>query len=199
MLGISPEQASKMAQKVVADGQEAMKPGWVRLDTNFIFSKYELEYIVKAIELVCLHAEKLLGFYVQEPSGQWNINIIVHNPSYTFGLNGVLQSPLESSEFELDERKSIFEAQFEQAMMILGDPHKYLYKLKQNGLLDVRNRVKDMFNRGPKTTEAKKEHHLSSKSIDFMLETHSPQISDDINLESFKSLGSKGKLMVRAQ
>lgn len=152
LLGISHEQANDIAQKV-SEGQEAIKPGWVRLDTNFIFSKYELEYIVKAIELIALHAEKMMGFYVQEPSGQWNINFGTPATTYVFGMAGVLQAPQESPEFELSQRKQLLATQIEQGAKILEDPYQFLYSLKHNGLVDVRDRVKQMFNRNGKTAE----------------------------------------------
>ena len=196
MLGISYEQATDIAQKV-AEGQEAIKPGWVRLDTNFIFSKFELEYIVKAIELVTLHAEKLLGFYVQEPSGQWSVNIGAHNPSYFFGMSGVLQSPSETSEYDLEERKGLFKAQLEQAMNILEDPHKFLYQLKQSGLVDVRNRVKQMFNqRVNQETDSVKFPHFH-KSSDLTLNNYSANILASLDFENFENGQLKGKLPVK--
>jgi hypothetical protein len=194
MLGISYEQATDIAQKV-ADGQEAIKPGWVRLDTNFTFSKFELEYIVKAIEFVALHAEKLLGFYVQEPSGQWSMNNVIHNSSYSFGMSGVLHTSSETSEFELEERKSLFQTQLAQALIILEDPHKYLYKLKQNGLLEVRDRLKKMFNRGTYPDAQKENRPLSNSSVSNH-QPASPKILAGMDHKNLENLSLRGKLRV---
>lgn len=36
-----------------------MKPGWVRLDTFFGFELFEIDYILKAIELVAKYSDIL--------------------------------------------------------------------------------------------------------------------------------------------
>lgn len=194
MLGISYEQATYIAQKV-ADGNEAIKPGWVRLDTNFIFSKYELDYIVNAIESVVLHADKMLGFYHQEPTGQWILNNRVQTPSYSFGMKGVFQSPSEPSEFDLEERSLLFKSQLTKALMILEDPYKHLYKLKQNDLSEVRDRAKKMFNRGA-TSDSQKENNVLSNSSESTAQPPTPKILEVIENENHQDMGLDGKQKV---
>jgi hypothetical protein len=54
-------------------GYEVFKPGWVRLDTYFTFEKYDLDYIINAIRLITLHAEKFLIIYQADFDGNFKL------------------------------------------------------------------------------------------------------------------------------
>ena len=65
LLEIPQNMADDLAQKVAIDGQENKKPGWIRLDTNFVFEQFELEYILQAIFIITLNAHNLTHLYNQ--------------------------------------------------------------------------------------------------------------------------------------
>jgi hypothetical protein len=155
---------------------------------------------VKAIELIALHAEKMMGFYIQEPSGQWmEHQFWVTRHSYVFGMAGVLQAPQEAPEFDICERKQLLGAQIEQGSKILEDPYQFLYSLKHNGLGDVRDRVKQMFNRSSKPDQNKAPPHVQNNSTDSIKKSYSNLAMniEPINEENEEYLMNPKKLTVR--
>ena len=43
---------------------EDVKPGWVRLGTNFVFEDYEIDYILEAIKMIALNGDFLSEQYL---------------------------------------------------------------------------------------------------------------------------------------
>ena len=63
---------SREYRKVILDGGEGIKPGWVRVNFNYFISETVFRYIVDAVHLVAEHGWKLLPQYRFEPaSGLW--------------------------------------------------------------------------------------------------------------------------------
>ena len=54
-------------------GYEAVKPGWVRVNSNYFISEATFDYVVEAIDLVATHGHKLLGAYDFDPhTAMWS-------------------------------------------------------------------------------------------------------------------------------
>ncbi len=62
LLGIDLETSSRF-EKVIADGCEVIKPGWVRLNFNYFIPEEEFQYILDAVHLVADDGWRLLPLY----------------------------------------------------------------------------------------------------------------------------------------
>lgn len=92
--------ADDLAYEVAIKGKENKKPGWIRLDTNFIFEQYELDYILQSIYIITLNADKMAFSYGQnQRNGQFNIKC-GFKPKYEFGINKVM-GPKVNTEYSL--------------------------------------------------------------------------------------------------
>lgn len=71
LLGIDLETSSQF-ERVIAEGCEVIKPGWVRLNFNYFISEEEFSYILDAVHLVANDGWRLLPLYTYEiSSGVW--------------------------------------------------------------------------------------------------------------------------------
>ena len=60
--------------KDILKGHEETKPGWVRLDTYFLFKQYELDYIIESLYLIAKYGERIRKYYHQnQHNGQFQI------------------------------------------------------------------------------------------------------------------------------
>lgn len=66
LLGIDPETSIRF-EKVIADGCEVIKPGWVRVNFNYFIAEEEFAYILEAVHLVADQGWRLLPRYGYEP------------------------------------------------------------------------------------------------------------------------------------
>lgn len=63
---------SKRVEAAVTSGAGLMRPGWVRLNFNYFIAGDELEYLLRALELVAQHGWRLLRCYRYDAShGVW--------------------------------------------------------------------------------------------------------------------------------
>jgi selenocysteine lyase/cysteine desulfurase len=67
LLGIDAETSGRF-EKMVAEGCEVIKPGWVRVNFNYFIPEEEFQYIIDAVDLVATHGWKLLPLYNFDPS-----------------------------------------------------------------------------------------------------------------------------------
>lgn len=71
LLGIDLDTSSQF-ERVIAEGCEVIKPGWVRLNFNYFISEEEFSYILDAVHLVANDGWRLLPLYTYEiSSGVW--------------------------------------------------------------------------------------------------------------------------------
>lgn len=71
LLHISDE-VSRAYEQLVLQGENGLKPGWVRLGFNYFFDEETVDYIISAVELIAEHGWKLLPAYLFDPhSGAW--------------------------------------------------------------------------------------------------------------------------------
>ena len=66
LLGIDAETSSRF-EKVIAQGCEVIKPGWVRLNFNYFIPEEEFQYILDAVHLVASDGWRLLPLYSFDP------------------------------------------------------------------------------------------------------------------------------------
>lgn len=63
---------SKRVEAAVTSGAGLMRPGWVRLNFNYFIAEDELEYLLRALELVAEHGWRLLRCYRYDAAhGVW--------------------------------------------------------------------------------------------------------------------------------
>ncbi|PHR54657.1 MAG: aminotransferase [Robiginitomaculum sp.] len=63
---------SREYEKIIADGVEILKPGWIRVGFNYFYNEEDCELLMRAIEWVADHGAKLLPYYTYETqTGQW--------------------------------------------------------------------------------------------------------------------------------
>lgn len=71
LLGIDLETSSQF-ERVIAEGCEVIKPGWVRLNFNYFISEKEFEYIIDAVHLIANDGWRLLPLYTFDiATGVW--------------------------------------------------------------------------------------------------------------------------------
>lgn len=71
LLGINPEK-SDAYRHILLDGEEVMKPGWIRLNFHFLLEKYNFNYVMKAISFISRYGYLFLQEYEAEPlTGRW--------------------------------------------------------------------------------------------------------------------------------
>ncbi|MFQ5523582.1 MAG: aminotransferase class V-fold PLP-dependent enzyme [Acidimicrobiia bacterium] len=66
LLGIDAETSSRF-ERVIAQGCEVIKPGWVRLNFNYFIPEEEFRYILDAVHLVASDGWRLLPLYSFDP------------------------------------------------------------------------------------------------------------------------------------
>lgn len=71
LLDLAPD-VSRALDHAVADGETALRPGWVRLNFNYFIDEAEFDYLLSALELVAQFGWRLLPMYAVDPrSGLW--------------------------------------------------------------------------------------------------------------------------------
>jgi len=71
LLGLTRE-TSRALDAVVAAGENALRPGWVRLNFNYFIEDDEFDYLLAALELVARHGWRLLPAYrLDRRAGLW--------------------------------------------------------------------------------------------------------------------------------
>ncbi|MDR1997894.1 MAG: aminotransferase class V-fold PLP-dependent enzyme [Candidatus Margulisbacteria bacterium] len=81
LLGIE-EDPSRVMQDKVREGIFAGKPGWVRLNPQWLFTAEQVKYIGEAVKLVAQHGYKLLSLYELDEKGGYNFKDIFKPDGY---------------------------------------------------------------------------------------------------------------------
>jgi selenocysteine lyase/cysteine desulfurase len=102
---------SRKIEEAVTSGAGIMRPGWVRLNFNYFIADDELEYLLRALELVAKHGWRLLPCYFYDTThGVWrhrdyrlnNYGAIRKNPLATINwLDDTPARPGHACEFSL--------------------------------------------------------------------------------------------------
>lgn len=63
---------SEEYEAVISTGVEILKPGWVRVGFNYFYSEQDAELLLRAVEWVADHGEKMLAYYgFDSATGVW--------------------------------------------------------------------------------------------------------------------------------
>ena len=123
LLNINDTQ-SRQYEKLVLQGYNGLKPGWVRLGFNYFFDDETVDYIISAVDMIATHGWKLLPFYsFNEHTGIWRhkntpktVQPCLNNISYQKNQMDFLTSRSD------DEQKSM-EEYLASALQIFNDPN----------------------------------------------------------------------------
>ncbi len=86
LLGISQDK-SRAYEQLVLQGENGLKPGWVRLGFNYFFDDETVDYIISAVDLIATHGWRLLPDYGFNPhTGVWR-----HKNANTAGMPSLTQ------------------------------------------------------------------------------------------------------------
>lgn len=70
LLGLDKAASDAIGERIAA-GETVLRPGWVRLNLNYFIADEELEYLLRALELVAEHGWRLLPYYGLDSKGNW--------------------------------------------------------------------------------------------------------------------------------
>ncbi|WGL16933.1 aminotransferase class V-fold PLP-dependent enzyme [Microbulbifer bruguierae] len=71
LLHLTDEQSTAI-EKLVSEGENILKPGWVRLNFNYFLDEETVDYLIDAIDLVAEFGYRMLPYYQYDPShGVW--------------------------------------------------------------------------------------------------------------------------------
>ena len=63
LLGFDKDKNFGLLQKLVSEGKDIFKPGYVRLNLPYFYPDYVIKYIIDSIKLICEYGHLLLGLY----------------------------------------------------------------------------------------------------------------------------------------
>ena len=63
LLGFDRDKHFNLLQKLVSEGKDIFKPGYVRLNLPYFYPDYVIEYVIDSIKLICEYGHLLLGMY----------------------------------------------------------------------------------------------------------------------------------------
>ena len=63
LLGFHKDKHFNLLQKLVSEGKDIFKPGYVRLNLPYFYPDYVIEYVINSIDLICKYGHLLLGMY----------------------------------------------------------------------------------------------------------------------------------------
>lgn len=121
LLGIDLDTSSKF-EKVIADGCEVIKPGWVRLNFNYFIAEEEFAYILEAVHMVANHGWRLLPLYTFDvASAVWRHRDGLPRPPASLREADFLSEDLGPEPQRLPI--SVLGNQLEEARRILSEAH----------------------------------------------------------------------------
>lgn len=115
LLGINPDKSAEY-RDVITHGDEAMKPGWVRLNFHYTFKEETYEFIVAAIEFVATYGHLFLKEYtVDSASGLWSHNAAVSQSPLALDVNIAMKLGAIAVYFDIDEENRFYKSVMEEA------------------------------------------------------------------------------------
>ena len=119
LLGIE-HAASEEFEKVLQQGYEGVRPGWVRLNFNYFISEPVVDFLIDAVRFVADEGWKLLPQYEMDPvSGLWR-----HRRGYPEPLLSLRDISYESGRMEygshhITQPESVLDSYMDEAMRIV--------------------------------------------------------------------------------
>jgi selenocysteine lyase/cysteine desulfurase len=113
LLDISDEQSSKY-RDTIQQGLLGLKPGWVRINIHYTFSRNDVDFLARAIEFVAENGHLFIakyGFNIQ--TGEWTYKGY-RSRKVAFGL----ESSFQTNKVDLSRIEAIRESYFQQAQSL---------------------------------------------------------------------------------
>ena len=115
LLGINPEKSHEY-RNVIKGGDEAMKPGWVRLNFHYTINKETFHYLVDAIEFLAANAYLFLKEYAVDAStGLWNHKNAVSQSPLKLDVDIAMRVGAIATYFDMDEEIRFYERALSEA------------------------------------------------------------------------------------
>ncbi len=132
LLGIDEERSSKY-RDAIKNGNEAMKPGWVRLNFHYSFREETFEFILDVIEFIAKYGYLFLQDYTLERStGLWTHKKPVTPALIDLNVEKAMKLGQIAVYFDIDE-----ELQFYENVLQEAHSHKnHLFKLTSKYTID---------------------------------------------------------------
>jgi len=103
LLGISPEKSHDY-RDLIKGGDEAMKPGWVRLNFHYTFKEESYRFILDAIEFIAAYGHLFLKEYsVEKNSGLWSHDKAVSQSPLALDVDIAMRTGAIATYFDMDE------------------------------------------------------------------------------------------------
>lgn len=104
---------SRKIEAAVTSGYGLMRPGWVRLNFNYFIADDELEYLLRALELVAAHGWRMLSHYHYDSAhGVWRHQSHIDESRDPLSvLDWRLESPAAVERCQLSLQDVLFEAE----------------------------------------------------------------------------------------
>jgi selenocysteine lyase/cysteine desulfurase len=116
LLNISDEESSKY-RYIIQEGLLGLKPGWVRINIHYTFSKNDVDYLARAIEFVAENGHLFLPAYTFNiHTGEWN-HKNRQSKKPVFGVDRTFQT----NKADLSRIDAIRESYFRQAQSLVRE------------------------------------------------------------------------------
>lgn len=130
LLGINPDK-SQAYRDIIIDGHEAMKPGWVRLNFHYTFSRDTYDFILDAIEFIADYGYLFLGEYdVDDSSGLWNHHTAVSQSPLVLDVNVAMKQGSIAVYYDAEEMSRFYN-------LSLKEAHEHAKRLEAQGVETV--------------------------------------------------------------
>ena len=138
LLGFDKDRNFEELRKIMKQGKDIFKPGYIRLNLPYFYPDYIIEYIIDSIKLICEYGHLLLGLY------QYNISSgkFYHYTQKNFNN---LENNSNKLEFDAKENKENYKLTKQELNKILEETKKYLRShefLKEIFHLSLKERLK---------------------------------------------------------
>lgn len=115
LLGINPDKSAEY-REVIKNGNEAMKPGWVRLNFHYTFKAETFNFIVEAIEFVASYGHLFLKDYqVERETGLWSHQEAVSQSPLALDVNIAMKLGSIAVYSDIDEEIRFYERAMHEA------------------------------------------------------------------------------------
>jgi selenocysteine lyase/cysteine desulfurase len=110
LLEITDEQSSKF-RAAIQQGLLGLKPGWVRINIHYTFSKEDVDFLARAIEFVATHGHLFLPRYIFDiHTGEW-----MHKEFQEDDVDFSLENDFKTSRMNLARIEEFRESYFQEA------------------------------------------------------------------------------------
>jgi selenocysteine lyase/cysteine desulfurase len=121
LLGIDDERSDKYRDSV-QKGLLGLKPGWVRINIHYTFSKKDVDYLVKAIAFVAKNGHLFLPKYAFNiQTGEWTYGTLSQEDIH-FGI----ESDFQTNKVDISRIEELRNSYFEKAESLVKDLRDFL-------------------------------------------------------------------------